>query len=504
MWEEDYPPPGFRTIIEGQYFGLLATLGLFMSWVFGGNSIVVDCVVAVSIIIGPCLYFNYRMQGFGVSEHPIRDLSVGLLPIIVTWIIFAISLLHPVIAQVVIQSVGYFELREAAAHVPTSVMGTRGWLTIAVTTTLYLSGLLMLYLVDSQYFIRRLMNLMCLNAAVLAFFGFVQELLDFSRIFGLFKAADRDFFATFAHGEHWASFALLWLVIYIGMIQRLIGADGWSRYLAKGGIWLSLGAVILASSVVYAGTAIHVCLLCLTLAAMLLRWAYEHLQHKARGAIRWVGISSFGLLSAGIATYGLWFFYNAVSKALVAGAAEPMGIPLDRQLSLWRQAWELFLERPWFGWGASSYGPVTAFYPRVEFADYYFTSPHSSLLLFLFEHGIVGALLWLAVPCFILVRFLLLKGRRITSYIMLGACLAGAVLGVTTFAFQNAAFVFSYWLILFGALQWSVIDNRPKGATMVKPDIVFTNEELQLLTQFKENRKTQPHSRTRHRGSTDH
>jgi O-antigen ligase len=325
---------------------------------------------------------------------------------------------------------------------------------------------------------------------LLAGVGYLQQLLGAERILGLFPAAHESFFSLFSHGQHWATFALVWVIVYAGLVLQSINEKGFSDFLSESGIWVLLGAVMLFFSVLSEGTALHHLLLCLLSVMLLARITLDQWLRPQRRSGR-VAIAAVTLAVTVAAT--ALFAWNVLTQAREGGYVLTLAWPTKQVLL--QTAWNWVEQRPLFGWGPNAFENLIAFQPNPLLLHPTYVNADSSLLSLLLSYGFVGTGLLVLPSLFLGIKFLCLKVKRPTSYLLFFAAANALFMGTVSFAFANLAIVLSFWILLVLGYQWSAIASVSTGSKPERPPVIFSSEEMQFLERLKMERARERASR---------
>jgi O-antigen ligase len=158
------------------------------------------------------------------------------------------------------------------------------------------------------------------------------------------------------------------------------------------------------------------------------------------------------MLAGVVALIGVLAF--AVMRTTLQDRAEERG-PVEIRLAVYQAGWQMFLERPFSGWGVNQMPPELAH----RMSDYHLQAfwPHNTYLEILVEHGIAGLALygWLIVGLFRLGRCP--AGARESSILdgefrKMWPVLVGVYLLNATFVVMNYQFVNGLLFTLAGML----------------------------------------------------
>jgi len=322
---------------------------------------------------------------------------------------------------------------------------------------LYASGVNALLIPNARLVFARTWTILIFDAGILAGFGVVQSLTHAKNMFWSIPTANRIFFSTFPHHAQWCAFAILWMGMALGMVAWLVRQRGW-KWLAPDGWSLFVMTVVLAWSIWLAGNPFHKLLGALVAAvgSFVLAWqTYKQRQDRSRqGPAASICLASgvVFLLVAVIVTLGHgstpWITYGSDTP----GHPAHQFIVKDALL-LWRQ-------RPWFGWGQTSYGVVNTLLQQADQNGVFSLTPRSDLLQSLVENGVVGTFAWCLPAAAVLLR--IMRERRLASFLIapLAGVAAIAVLAIVDFPFSSPAVFFGFWFCLFSLCRWSELDDE--------------------------------------------
>ena len=110
--------------------------------------------------------------------------------------------------------------------------------------------------------------------------------------------------------------------------------------------------------------------------------------------------------------------------------------------------------RPWFGWGAASYGTVFPLYRTADFVGLHYEQAHSDWLQSLAENGWVGTALLVLFVARLLGR-VYWRQLPVWSGWLLAGCAAVLAYGALEFPFANAAVLATWWTFVFAALRYA-------------------------------------------------
>ncbi len=471
MLEEEFPSPGPRTQGEKAVQWHLIAFGLFTFVLFGGAAHFAVPYLGAMGWIGLIIYLWHCSELPDASSHPRLVLLAYLVPVLLCLGIFVAGIWNPPVEEFEEGGVTYLLLHEIRSWQPVTTLPLESWSAIFLAGGIYVSALNMLLVIGVEDLTRRILLILGITAAVLAAIGFLQAVLQSPRLLGIVYAPSGSYFSIFPHPHGWASFALLWTGAMTALGSHYLRHMRFQAFLDRGGIWFLVAVAILIASVVLTGTGLHV--LCLSFLLGLSAFDASHnLSSRKKFGKLVLGLTGFVVLAGGIGVFALNL--PRATQTLVQWKMIPsVGLSWQEQLLIYKDAWQLFLDKPIFGWGAGSFRTMMTFYQEPELGTSVYQAAHSDALQVLVEYGLVGALAWISVPVIVFIRFLRLKAQRPLSWYLFGTCSLGLLLALIGFPFRFPAFAFSFLLLWFLAYRWSIIPHL-KTANILRPQLVFT------------------------------
>ncbi len=449
----------------------LIALGIVSSWLLGGSAFFAQAFLVGLSWLGIIFYFHHVSEAESDISLAHRTLILYLSPFLLSVICFIIGAWNQPVGEVILEGKTYLALKDTTSLLPTTILPRQTWLPLMLSGGLYLAGVNLLLVVKAEDVMRRILLVLCISAAILAFLGCVQAIIRPDWFLGIVSIPTDSQFSVFPHPHAWASFALLWSAAMLGMCSHYVRHIHIALFLDRGGVWFIAGTTVLMATVVISGTGLHILLLTLLLALASFDIA-KNVKSPKRSHKRTFFLGGLITIFAGTAAVAMSAKHGTMT-AFDLGFTELAGITWAEQSRLMRDTWELFLHKPFFGWGEGSFRTMLAFTQESDYGNVSYGSAHSDLLQALMEKGLVGMIAWSIVPLIITVKFLRLKERRPLSWYLFSGAMIGLVLGLVSMPFQFPAFTFSYWLMLFGAYQWSVIPHLDMLSKQ-RPELVFT------------------------------
>jgi O-antigen ligase len=299
---------------------------------------------------------------------------------------------------------------------------------------------------------RLLLAVVAVNAATLAGVGSVFKLTHATTILGTFPSPNENFFATFFYPNHWAGFALLGAAAAAGLALHVRNRAPRNEWMHTPAPALGVLAVILFVSLPLSGSRAAL----LAGIALALALAVRLRSRRSRRGLRLASIAAVLAMLAGAAFWlardRMQFLWRKTSGQLAEVRAGGMG---DARLQIYRETWQLFLQRPVFGWGWHSYRYA---FRRVQKFDFKMQNEqrektlvldaHNDWLQLLAELGLAGGALATAA--------LVGLGRTATgrcwrlspSYELAAGAGSVGLLACVDFPFACPAIVVTWWSLL--------------------------------------------------------
>lgn len=487
MFEEDFPPPGYRNPTESFLFWYLTLSAIFASWSFGGGTYWAAAALVALGMLAPILIQVHKNLDLFDFHRPMAKFLLAMSPLWFTLAIQAAGLLEPSLKTVSIGDREYLTLSHSSPWTPLNTNPDTSWISTLLTGSLYAMGLCIPFIAASHFLFRKILVGLTINTLVLCIVGFVLYLTDIDKILGVFNTPSVTFFSTFPHGEHWAAFALLWLIVLTGLIDHFFRRQSIGHFMERGGILMLAAITLLAVSIIINGSALQILLLaifatfvCIQIASTRQRLSKRKWAREIR-RLSWILAGIIILASACLYIGSHYWHGSSIQIDLntqTYTTSISTNISAPDHLAIIRDSLSAIKQQPWFGWGNGSYATVMAFYQQSDLGPKFIATPNSDLVHSLVERGIIGTLAWCLPVVILLWRWQNLKFKRIFSYYLWGAALCAIIMGITSFPFQSPSFTLSFWIIIFSAFQWSRVatTQSPKAHT---PKIVFSAVEIQ-------------------------
>jgi hypothetical protein len=360
------------------------------------------------------------------------------------WILLlqsSIGLLQDPISVITIEGDSFLTLNKASPLLPVSTGFEESWLPLLGLSSIYLVAVNLFIVPKSKVFFERLLPWLCLGSVLVCIFGYIQTALDLDAPLLTKGTGANDFFAFFPYEGHWAAFACLWTAANFGMARLKMPYRENKQFIDSIGPWYLTGGSLLGTSAFLIEAKWPATVLMLTFSLMLMLMSVAFFKSKTdphrRALFTICGLASVLIFIAGI--------FKLLGDS-----------PQSETRGYLRQAaYDMFMDRPLFGWGFDSFNQLLPFYGNDFLLSENYKRAGSDLAQILAELGLVGALCAAAIMIAILIRYF--KGKAdssLTNHLLLG-CGAVALLSIVDSPFMSPAVHLSFFVILFTALRWA-------------------------------------------------
>lgn len=383
--------------------GHAVCLGILLSWWFGGMEATARTVTGWLCAPAPVI----TLLALRAADRELRyRFSLIAVPLALIAACVGISALNP-----------YMQLVYAEGE-PSGLMPRDGYLRFLPSTAwpghslrdfAYNAGLV---LVALNVFLARparslqttALGIIAANAGLLACTGTIFKLQNADRMLDITASPNPHFFATFVYHNHWGAFALLGMTAAasIGLYYwRRTGADTWRH---TPGPLFGLLALLIAATLPLSGARASLGAGILLMMVIAARSVSPRAGGRRRRRLAPVAVVAAALLM-GLITH--WLAQDRVSALITKTSTQIREVSSggigDARLPVYRTTWDLFQQRPVFGWGWQSFRYI---FRQVQPDDYKLQNEqrtasvvldaHNDWLQRLMELGLVGAVLSLA------------------------------------------------------------------------------------------------------------
>lgn len=339
---------------------------------------------------------------------------------------------------------------------------------LLVLGSAYLTVLTVSLFLSRPRFLRVVLYVIVFNGLLLAAVGFAQILLGAEKILWIREAPHGRFLASFIYRNHGAAYFNLVLAASIGL-YLFVRERGWKvmsrRWGDPGPLFFFAGLVLL--TLVLFSQSRGGMVVAVVLALLALLYSIIHgLLWKRLGETVALSFVYLLLFAACAGTFVYILGWERVTERLERLTSDAGQIDWDIRTTAYQATYEMFRDKPVWGWGAGSFEyrfPVyQQEYPKIhtrwerrmrwEYA-------HNDPLQLLAEYGIAGAALFVALFAFFLTRIFRYRGYRrpLSSWCLLGFLVTLAH-STIDFVFHNPAVLITAVTLLAIASQYPLLE----------------------------------------------
>ncbi|MBK9214808.1 MAG: O-antigen ligase family protein [Chloracidobacterium sp.] len=363
-------------------FGLICAVPIFATLLFGGVDNATWILVTLFVLSVTLLWLaeSWRSGGLIVNGSALQ------LPLAALALIGSIQILP----------FGHYDLDGVSVvrSLSMDAFATRMFLTRLIVYLVFFAACLVF--VNTEARMRKIVLLVIVFGAALAFFGIIQRLSDPDAIYGMRATPQAIPFGPFVNQHHFAAFMEMTAGVTLGML--------FGRHVARNRkALLAFALVLMSSAVVLTGSRGGLLgLLSVTIFAFIA-------SYKARGKTRETGrgtrvVLSLSAIAFVLLTLGVVVFVGGGDSLLRGvGAGELTGDISSGRLHFWAIALKIFAANPLIGAGLDAFGVAFTRYDtwngmfRVEQA-------HNEYLQMLAEAGIAGFACLAVFICLLLTK----------------------------------------------------------------------------------------------------
>jgi len=329
---------------------------------------------------------------------------------------------------------------------------------------LALTGLTLAFCVHTRAGLRRLVLVLVCNASALSVLGTLQHQSHaVGPYFGATPSPNPAWFATFFYYNHWGAFATLSAAAALALVFQSLQENHPRGWLHGKGPSLTLAALLVGATAPLSGSRSATALMAaLTLSAIVvaLRHVYQAgARHSRRRAL--AGVAVLATLMAVAATLISLQSRDVLARRFedtlqqIAGASA--GPAAFGRPALYADTWQMAADKPLFGWGLESFGPIftrySRFRPGRDGLRIAFEDAHSDWLQSLAEIGFIGTTALFLAAVIPLAETLRHKRPDAFSGWLFGGCVLVAAYAWVEFPLACPAVVGLWWLLFFAALR---------------------------------------------------
>ena len=442
------------------------------SWMFGGRIYWAYLPLAIWGTIGGIICILVLIQ----SPLRLRRNLLWLLPWAGLNIMILCSVGNPSFQEFI-----FFDqrsLRPISHHtwLPSSAAPAQTLRDLWLYNGLYLSAFNLMIGVRTRRSLRTVFIVAIVNVGILAVWGTIQKLVGYGILFGLETSPNPSFFSTFIYHNHWGAFALINASAGLGLAVYYLHRQG-AKSFWHSPVMLVLVAVLLVLISIPMSTSRSTSLLMLLLGMVstvyAFRWVRKRFRSDYGSQLRAIVLLSTGVIAA------LGFIYHIASPIIYRRFQDTINqverrnhyafVPSQQvfygesRILLYQDTLRMFVDNPVWGWGYGTYGTVFLRYNTqtniISRNQTYYLDAHSDWLEALAEIGVVGTLLLIGlagVPLLSARRYVFRSGE---TWFPIFGCAMIAGYALVEFPFANPAVSLSFWVILFGASRFAMINE---------------------------------------------
>ncbi|MEM8867307.1 MAG: O-antigen ligase family protein [Verrucomicrobiota bacterium] len=380
---------------------------------------------------------------------------------------FCIGLGQQPLSEVKTPDGTFLTLKTVSSWLPTSAITPTTWINLLGFCGIYMLVINVFLVPKSRAFFERLLPWLCLNAALIALWGYFQKALGLKAPLLTKGTGSADFFAFYPYDGHWAAFALIWATVCSAMaLLELRYLKESERFIDSIGAWYLTGAALLGASGFAIQARMPSTILLFGFAGLMLLVASTFLA-KTKDPQRRAIVFTCGL--GGMVTFagGLYRLFQTDPYATKAQAL--------REASA-----QMFTDKPLFGWGIESFSQIIPFYADDRLLGGRYTRAGSDMLQYLAELGIIGFLIAGSVMIILLIRYI--RGRHninLTNHLLIG-CLGIIVMAFFDTPFMSPAVFYSYTLVFLIAFRWADLTRNKVDEVDARPALVMPAGERRV------------------------
>lgn len=342
---------------------------------------------------------------------------------------------------VVVDDSALLTLREVNPFWPVTTGGAATALSTGAHVAILLIASMVFFIPKSRAFFERVLPWLCLSAASVAVFGYLQIAFGLDAPLWTKGTGRPDFFAFFPYDGHWAAFATLWSGACFALAMLVTRYQDGSAFIDSPGPFYLAGGLLLGASGLILEAHWPAILLLANTSLLLLLFARSALRKKE---------DPHRSLITSLATAGSLAFLIATTHRLIQGAPSSPASAL-----LQEGAWRLFEERPLFGSGVDSFPQLLPFYASDQLHGLPYARAASDLPVLLAECGLAGLGAFGLLFTLLMLRYL--RGHRViqlTHHLLIGIA-SLLLLALVDTPFMSPSVLLSFFILFFTALRWA-------------------------------------------------
>jgi len=431
--------------------GLLSIEGIYLGWCLGGYPLKSFYVFSgLSLLAFLTLFIPMKSESEGVRRnlrglirYPIFWLGILFLAYVL------VQGLNPAWVYVLgekewwLKSVAHIEWLPSSVNAPFEKMN-------AFRVMMVFGNALMLLCViwlgvRSRHSLRIFLWVFSINMVLFSSVGILQVALGVRKILGVYKPAT-NFFGSFAYRNHGSIYLYLGLAVLLGLLlyyyrREQQGVDRSGKYFfCVSMIFLVLSGFIFSAS---RGGVLGAVAVLVFFGVMLMKYLSDI--HSSKKVLFCMLTIIVTVVVVGLVFIDEKYIHRMESRFEGENLIEKIGD--QRRVLLLEATYEMFMDKPIFGWGAGSFQHYfPAYRTRYPYLDkeegagrrLHYLSAHTDWLQYLAEYGVVGCSVIAAVFLYwigMCVRYL--KGMNGMSFMIYAGCLVLLMHSMVEFIFES-------------------------------------------------------------------
>lgn len=335
------------------------------------------------------------------------------------------------------------------------------------------TGLSIAFCVQSRRALRNLVLFLSLHALALAVLGTLQRQTGAAGpFFGAVPRVNTAWFSTFLYHNHWGAFAVLHASATLALVFHSLRHPPDRGWLHSPGPLLAIVALLLAATAPLStsrSATVQMLVLAAVAIAAALRHAFGSARRRRSSRAGLARVALIALVLAAAAGLVAFQSREVIAARLATTRAQfsalQAGSVAYSRADLYADTWRMAADRPLFGWGLESYGPIFLNYSRFEPGSdglmNTFEDAHSDWLQSLAEIGFAGTALLLLLGLLPLAETFRLRNLSAFSAWLLGGCALVAAYAWVEFPLACPAVVATWWILWFAALRTIQLTPAP-------------------------------------------
>ncbi len=456
-------------VLQPLELGTVAHVGillLFASWAFGGGTAWARTLISCWGSLGLIITVMAGRSRFAKGERR-QSPRRWLWPLAGFNLLVLLSCLNPSFTPMVYESQALLAFTGPVhPRLPSTAYPAVSLEHLWLFDSIYLSCFNLLLVIRRRQALRVLLLVCSGNAILLSVFGTFQKFASDGLYFGLVRAPNARFFATFVYSNHWAAYIVLLIAAGAGLVFHYAKRQGPGPFsgspVTSGIIGLLLMMITPTLAGSRAGTVLVLALLgaCAGHALLIIRRG-----RPTHGESAALPVASVALCVVVTIAGAIYLGRESLEERWHDTQGQWQEGMLGERLKLYADTAHLAAEHPLFGWGLGSFEQILQLIrPRPLEAnrqyEHSYVDAHSDWLQSLAETGVVGTLL---VTLTGLLPLWSSRSRRFASPIpayLLGGCGLILLYAGMEFPFGNPAVMIAFWVCFFSAIQYARLQGR--------------------------------------------